>query len=509
MGEYSKDKLANLRGSQDNSVAWAIYKKTLNETGWALLSIYTNSKYSDDDQFSYAGYLEGYLTYDLIYAHFDNYAKAVLQARTLPTKAQEFVTKQREWMLEKSSKTLKNDENKDYWDLVKGMLLQNRGMYNGYVARHNIEKLSPETLLQYEQFYYISSMGDLFDIIPAFNATFDPPQKPTGDCTIFVKLLENNTKLSVVHNTHNIFVFMLRILKNYNFALNNPSVTAKRITFTSRPGDLNSKDDFYTTDSGLNVMETSFDTYNASNYKFLHHDSVPCWIRVNVATRMAKSGSQWHKIFQIDRSGTHVSQWMIIDFNKFNEKSRTDIAWMGEEYYSMYSTQDFTEKLWTNGYIAEYNVPFNKSIYEISNYTEGYKYTWDDEPRAIILKQLAPTVQTLEDSKKVIRWNKNDTGEICGGIAPRCDLSKAKFKCFGATDGKGFDNEMFWKGEVWVVSGPTTDDNPPFSFTGEFEQLPHMLHPITFNFPWIKVNLNDMSFVTQNQWENKVEKITQ
>ena len=41
---------------------------------------------------------------------------------------------------------------------------------------------------------------------------------------------------------------MLRIFKEYNFNFNNKAIKNRRQSFTARPGDLNSKDDFYILD---------------------------------------------------------------------------------------------------------------------------------------------------------------------------------------------------------------------------------------------------------------------
>jgi hypothetical protein len=55
----------------------------------------------------------------------------------------------------------------------------------------------------------------------------------------------------IAHNTHNMYIFknsyslMLRILKNVNLNFNNDLIKNRVSIFTSRPGDLNSKDDFY------------------------------------------------------------------------------------------------------------------------------------------------------------------------------------------------------------------------------------------------------------------------
>jgi len=86
--------------------------------------------------------------------------------------------------------------------------------------------------------------------------------------------------LYTTHSTFNIYPLMLRIYKRYNFNFNLEAVIHKDISFSSRPGDLESKDDFYMLDKGLVVLETSLLNYNISNYGFLKPETVPAWIRV-------------------------------------------------------------------------------------------------------------------------------------------------------------------------------------------------------------------------------------
>lgn len=37
------------------------------------------------------------------------------------------------------------------------------------------------------------------------------------------------------------------------------------------------------------VTETSFNNYNKENYDYYHFESVPCWMRVNIASRLARN----------------------------------------------------------------------------------------------------------------------------------------------------------------------------------------------------------------------------
>ena len=113
---------------------------------------------------------------------------------------------------------------------------------------------------------------------------------------------------------------MLRIYKIYELNFQNEFVQAKVVTFSARPGDLESKDDFYATDSNLVVMETSFNTYNKSSYGFLSHETVPVWLRAQVANKMARNATEWTEIFKFKRSGTHNSQWFVVDINAYKDQ---------------------------------------------------------------------------------------------------------------------------------------------------------------------------------------------
>jgi hypothetical protein len=50
---------------------------------------------------------------------------------------------------------------------------------------------------------------------------------------------------------------MIRIMKNYDTPLHDAAVAAKRVSFSSYPGFLESLDDFYLMDSGLAMVQVS------------------------------------------------------------------------------------------------------------------------------------------------------------------------------------------------------------------------------------------------------------
>lgn len=114
---------------------------------------------------------------------------------------------------------------------------------------------------------------------------------------------------------------MLRVVKSYNFPSRNPKVGSETITFSSRPGDLSSKDSYYLLSSGLKITETSFMNFNKDNYKEMNPKTVPSWIRVNVASNLAKNSQEWVDYFAKYNSATHSGQWIIIDKSNLNSDS--------------------------------------------------------------------------------------------------------------------------------------------------------------------------------------------
>jgi hypothetical protein len=94
--------------------------------------------------------------------------------------------------------------------------------------------------------YYLPSVGDLEDLIQ-----FSPEESGLKkNCQAYVRL-DGNT-LYTTHATHNRYSFLLRTYKFWSFP--RAEVPLQFTSFTSRPGDLISKDDFFILSSGLRVL---------------------------------------------------------------------------------------------------------------------------------------------------------------------------------------------------------------------------------------------------------------
>ena len=115
------------------------------------------------------------------------------------------------------------------------------------------------------------------------------------------------------------------------------------ITFSSRPGDLNSKDSYYILSSGLKITETSFLNFNTDNYQELNPKSVPSWIRVNIASNLARNTEEWIDYFIKFNSATHSGQWIIVDSSRMHEKD--SLVVFLEQAFSLVKVTDMTDRL--------------------------------------------------------------------------------------------------------------------------------------------------------------------
>lgn len=217
----------------------------------------------------------------------------------------------------------------------------------------------------FSQFYYLTNEGDLQDLIPAFH---DPSMmqghgkqtedKKPGNCNGYVKMMDS--QLYLAHSTHNIYQFLLRIFKTYHFPTRDVNVGSQWFAFSSRPGDLISKDDFYVLSSGLYVMETSLSNNIKDNYKDLTPRTVPCWLRATIAVNLARTADEWADYFLKERSGTHNNQWVIVDPSKIT--SLKSVVLFVEEGFSQFEVIDMTSTLLQKGYVGSYNVPKSEKI---------------------------------------------------------------------------------------------------------------------------------------------------
>ena len=190
---------------------------------------------------------------------------------------------------------------------------------------------------------------------------------------------------------------------------------------------------------------------------------------------------------------------MIIDTKKFvpgADKSDPELFYILEQIpgdcMSASMSHILDERYWPS-----FNLPYFSYIFNVSGYPEKLKkygdfFSYDKCPRAKIFKRDAPSVNTIEDVKKLIRYNdyQHDPlslGDACHQIASRCDLNPGG-SAFGAIDAKVTDIAFARRNFAFAQSGPTHDQEPVFKWNNVNSPAnPHPGQPVEFDFNWVSM----------------------
>lgn len=226
--------------------------------------------------------------------------------------------------------------------------------------------------LTYDQFYTMTYASDLDDIIAKYEGVQLRPLK----CSFLLRV--TGDQMFTSHTTWYYYTGLLRTYKVLNFDLSNPLAQTKRVSFSSQPGYATSQDDFYILDNNKFVAETSLGNYNNSVYDWIHYDSIPYWVRITVANFVFKDQKTWVDTYFRERSGTYANQWLVVDYDKFeqyksNFSAGQDVIWMVEEFYGFTSVNDLTATMLAEqNFVASYNVPYDPTIEKVSQYPNNY-----------------------------------------------------------------------------------------------------------------------------------------
>ena len=504
-----------------DSVASATYINSYESKGWDFLSISSyeepDNKYEDSIKSYGMGYLEGILNKNRIFSIYRNlmYFSFYDNDNKLPENVIQYLTKNLEYMKEKSIKYKDSDP---YWEHVYYIYQQMLGMFDGYNSVAENEKK-----IGFIYFQMVVANADIEDVVyynnitkrPNFkNMTLEEIRTYTAlhtHCSALVKVTNDLSDIWIGHNTWTTYGSMIRTFKEYRFVSNKQNEKSKVVVFSSYPGSLSSIADFYYLDSKLVVMETTNSNFNDSLYDLLKPESLLTWVRVMVANRLASSGEEWIEIFKKENSGTYNNQFQILDLNKIdiNKKEINEKAFMIIEQLPEYTESADVTHFLTKGYWPSYNIPYFKTIYEKSGYLEvieenpslyaSYDYSGSDRP--VIFRREQTNVNSLEDFKKIMRYNNYQEDECSQNnaawtIASRYDLNVngvGRPLCYGAIDVKFVSVKEITEGKniVHIISGPTNDKQPTFSWkntTCDQSNPMRWYHEDvvdTWNFPWI------------------------
>ncbi|XP_022203029.2 putative phospholipase B-like 2 [Nilaparvata lugens] len=514
-------------------VSRGYFVNQMNDTGFGYLEVETNVEADSEVQAYHAGFLEGYLTSHLINARWFNMVYPVLLDNPESFKlAVNFVRSNSKWVSEKSKKL----PNNPFWYQVKLFYLQVNGLLNGYLKTSTLLKLNWDHILVLNILLEIEDVMKMVTKSNSFN---------NEHCSALIKIMHNNSDIYFGHNTWTHYADMLRILKKYklNYATSGSDPTlvpGREISMSSYPGAVLSTDDYYiVASSGIAVMETTNQVYNASLFKGSTPQGLVLEsIRTMVANRLAVDGKSWHETFKKYNSGTYNNQWMVLDYNTFvpGTKLGPGVLWVGEQMPNFYHFEDVTEVMVRNGYWASYNVPYFKEVFEMSGYDEmkrknGTWFSHSETPRAKIFARDHGKVTDMDTFMKLLRSNdyRNDPYATCnctppysaaGAVAGRNDLNpydgkgpQATHRLYGAIDAKITNLSMFRRYAFSSVAGPTrgtNDDLPVFkwSASGYDPYSIHFMQPDEFDFAavtteWLFSDDNGFNRKLNNQAKQK------
>lgn len=492
---------------RENSVAYAVYNATVNQTGWRVLSVSagrSNQTYSDQDVLYAAGLLEGYLTHIEIYEMYQNMYNTSLAKESAETikKVKDFYQEQRNWA---ATQVKMSSSSSDYWYYTGLILQQFYGMVDGYAIA------APSVPLEIFAFDFLSGNGDFLDIK---NFLF-PERRPDvstmtkkqitalrsdGHCSALIKLLPGYENVFAAHSSWYTYAAMSRIFKHYAFTVSRETAATKVMTFSSYPGYLSSLDDFYIMDSGLIMLQTTNNIFNKTLYNAATPKALLAWHRVRLANWLASSGQEWAHYISQYNSGTYNNQYMVLDLKKIElQKAVKDgVLWVVEQIPGFVKSGDQTAVL-QSGYWASYNVPFYEDIFTASGYSEavaehGTDMSYQLCPRAKIFRRDQGRVEDMASMQYIMRFNdyKNDPyseGNPMNSICSRGDLSEEPF-LGGCYDTKVTDFNLAKTLTSFAENGPTHQNLPPFnweSFKSSSANIAHLGQPSLFNFPFVEM----------------------
>eukprot|EP01117_Protostelium_nocturnum_P001690 TRINITY_DN1207_c0_g1_i1.p1 TRINITY_DN1207_c0_g1~~TRINITY_DN1207_c0_g1_i1.p1 ORF type:complete len:547 (+),score=140.99 TRINITY_DN1207_c0_g1_i1:27-1643(+) len=502
----SDNSIQILLGKQSNALCIAEWNDELKVRGWGKLNIQTfgsQNSFSDSLQMKCAGLLEGYSTASQISLWFQSWRNNEYKGKNLTLPLQQFMRDQYTF-----SKALPGvpEPLKSHTLLI---MDQFEGLYEGYTRATKMDSSLVE--IEHLQLYSLISDGDL----ETLNDIFEPNNlgtmmrreyrekreeknddvelPPMMDCSGFVKV--NQGELYTGHTTWTRYYSMYRILKSYHFDLKANRVASKKVSFSSRPGFLASKDDFYQMDNGLVSWETTNSIIDTKLLKLVVPQTLFSWQRAILANRLARNGKEWTLIFSSFNSGTYNNQWVVTDYNKFKPGSAVtkDTLWIVEQIPGKTFSKDVSDVLRNQSYWPSFNVPYLAETYVASGYgscsSDGKCDDYVKDTRNILFSTLQGGANSFTNFKRVLQHNNYLHDPVSKGhpaiaISSRYDLEPQRKAAFGGIDSKTVSYQSMKKFSFDAISGPSHQSIEPFDWSkGDWKEW-HEGQPTKWNFDW-------------------------
>lgn len=502
--------------------AYAVYDPEINKTGWYQLHVFGNDKADTHNMMRCAGAVEGYISWEDIFHHFN----LICDMKSFPRLSagggdsrypdgwQEFMKKNYRYM----NQSVHAYPESSYWRTTGLIMEQFNGLVEGYNA------IAPkEAQMSILDHWILQSQGDLGDTSHAVGRYTQGPTGPTkvvdnmdltsgdpeslGDhCTGLLKLTDDYSDIFMSHDAWSDYRDLHGALKEYYLPA--PEFKAKRISMSTRAGKLSSYDDFYLADNGLMVIETTMTVFNTSLYDYVNPQNIFTWFRAIHTMWTADNGKDWTETFIKHNSGTYNNQYLVIDTNKFKryEKPTKDLVWVIEQYPGpYYKSEDMTEQFVRDGFIPSINKPHFKELYNVAGYPEKVKmsgatgnfYTYETSARYLLIAREAPRLKSFEDFKEFMRYNNwrrdvYSNGDASQEIMSRYDQRRdgdpyGAAKAFGGLDTKAARfTDFITTMKFDAIASPTiTNGNPVWEFGQERFPTAYDGLPKRWNFSWM------------------------
>lgn len=494
------------------AVAWAEYNNSIHKVGWYTLHVHGHEGSPDEQIMTCAGYLEGALSYKEMFNHYalireiKGYPAGV---RTYPPKVKAYMAESLEYIRE----SVEYYPESQYWNEI-GLIMN---QFDGLVAGYQWASADNESAHMDEfDHWFFQSAGDMFDIAPMFPDDVAPAAEFRNEhCSGLIRLTDDYRDIYFSHDAWSDYRELHGQLKEYHFPLSNKGFKAHKIVMSTRIGKLASYDDFYMTDAGIFVLETTLNNYNQKLYEACTPKSIFTWLRAVHASWTTDNGKEWAETFIKHNSGTYNNQYVIVDSKKLTrfQKPDKDLLWIIEQFPGTYEMSDVTSYLVEHGYFPSVNTPYHESLYNLAGYPElvaslgkygDYRSNYKS-PRYLIMQRDATRISNFEDFKAFMRYNqwKRDPysqGDPAQQIASRYDLRPAAGTPYGGRNNFGdLDTKVLRLTEATTMMRMHALASPPcdasFNTPWEFGQKEFPVNyyglPKKWNFTWIDFGAQD------------------
>jgi hypothetical protein len=291
--------------------------------------------------------------------------------------------------------------------------------------------------------YYVPSLRQ---------ARIDDPelhQVPPPACSAFIATgsWTRNGRIVIAHNTWIDYL----IGRYWNIMVDLKPQAGHRILMDSFPGFIHSGDDFYITDAGLMITETTI-----SNFKGFDEAGLPEFYRVRKATQYANSIDDWLKVMMDHPNGGYANDWLIGD-RKTGEIARLENG----------LKNNIVERT-TDGYYVGSNFPVHEKTLreetdfnadEVMNSANARHRRWDQLMRQYKGRIDIRLAKKFEgDHYDVVRkrWV-GSANTLCGHVdADEYGIPSGDWRNFypaGTSNAKATDSNLAERMQLWASVG--------------------------------------------------------